>query len=180
MSASPDSSRWICPTESMKRTVKTFPSSRFACQSIPPTEWGSVHFRCFFSEPKIRKNPSECTQKGFLAKNKAERARVMSHISPHIAIPLVSCRNHSNNWHCLICATIESFSLIAFLIETNRSFRIGAMKMTFYRLRPFMLRIIDCQSRGVLFPMRLYPWRWVKRPHWYPHAFRYSHGLLQQ
>ena len=64
---------------------------------------------------------------------KAERARVMSHISPHIAIPLVSCRNHSNNWHCLICATIESFSLIAFLIETNRSFRIGAMKMTFYR-----------------------------------------------
>jgi hypothetical protein len=28
---------------------------------------------------------------------------------------------------------IESFSLIAFLIKTNRSFRIGAMKMTFYR-----------------------------------------------
>ena len=32
---------------------------------------------------------------------------------------------------------IESFSPIAFIIETNRSFRIGAMKMTFYRTALF-------------------------------------------
>ena len=32
---------------------------------------------------------------------------------------------------------IESFSLIAFFIETNRSFRIGAMKLTFYRTALF-------------------------------------------
>ena len=36
MSASPVSSRWICPVLSIKRTVKIMPSSRFACQSIPP------------------------------------------------------------------------------------------------------------------------------------------------
>ena len=46
-SAMPVSSRCICPAESMKRTVKTFPSSRFACQSIPPAGaimavWGRV------------------------------------------------------------------------------------------------------------------------------------------
>ena len=34
-----------------------------------------VHFWCIFSEPKTRKTPSECTQKGFLFKNSAERAR---------------------------------------------------------------------------------------------------------
>ena len=43
----PVSSRWICPAESIKRTVKIFPSSRFACQSIPPAGaimavWGRV------------------------------------------------------------------------------------------------------------------------------------------
>ena len=32
---------------------------------------------------------------------------------------------------------LESFSLIAFLVETNRSFRIGATKMTFYRTNLF-------------------------------------------
>ena len=36
MSAIPVSSRYICQAESMKCTVKTFPSNRFACQSIPP------------------------------------------------------------------------------------------------------------------------------------------------
>ena len=70
----------------------------------------------------------------------AERTRVNAHISPHIAKPIVSCQNHSNNWFYGFCAMIESFSLIAFLVETNRSFRIGAMKMTVYRTALFWRR----------------------------------------
>ena len=50
----------------------SFESLRLPVHSADGMRFGA--FSVLFSEPKIRKTPSECTQKGFLAKNKAERA----------------------------------------------------------------------------------------------------------
>ena len=99
---------------------------------------------------------------GVLQGISAERTRVNAHISPHIAKPPISCQNHSNNWLCGVCSTIESYSSIAFLTKTNRSFRIGAMKMPFYRTALFGRKSAwyhirqAFRSRRLRFPETLY------------------------
>ena len=57
---------------------------------LPVHSAGRMSFGAFlvhFFEPKTRKTPSECTQKGFLAKNKAERARFRRPGAVAISVP---------------------------------------------------------------------------------------------